>query len=153
MTQLETKVIEATPVVSITVKATLKTIMDDIGDIPDKIMGECQEQNIEICGPFIFEYRGTDGNLDTPFDLEMALPVKEGITYKGKHQYKSLPSFQCVQQRYVGPVSDIEKNGYVPLMQTMQEQSLPIKDSCREVYTNWVGPDSGENIIELQMAV
>jgi len=150
---LKPKTTEAVPVVSLTVKATLKTIMDDIGNLPDEIMQDCQQQEIEIMGPFIFEYRGADGNPETQFDLEMALPVKEGLNYQGKYKYKTLAPIECVEQRFTGPLSQLEEKGYGPLMNAMQEQGFAIKDTCREVYTKWVEPESPENIIELQMAI
>lgn len=153
MTQLTHKTIDATPVISLTITSTLNTLMEDIAQHPDEMMKECEAQSIEVLGPFIFEYRGACGEPDTEFELEMALPVKKGLDYQGKYQYKDMPSLVCVESQFTGPISEIESKGYNPMMQAMQEQGLTIKDHCREVYTCWEGPESEKNIIELQMAI
>jgi len=152
-TKLEKKEVAAIPVISLSTSATINTIMDAIGVLPDEIMQECQELGIEPMGPFVFVYRGCDGNKDTAFELEMAIPVKADLSYSGKYQFKTLEAFQFVEQRYTGPISEIESKGYVPLMAAMQEQGLLPGSVSREVYSNWVEPESAENIVELQIGI
>ncbi|OUS27364.1 hypothetical protein A9Q99_15290 [Gammaproteobacteria bacterium 45_16_T64] len=144
---------DAIPVISTKTRTTLKSLMQDIGNLPLDIEKDVEEGAVTQVGPMIFVYRGADGNPDTVFELEIAQPVESTQTYKGKFDASSLEPITYIERRFTGSFVDIGSKGYEPLINDILKAGHAMAGQCREVYTHWVNPESDENITELQIAI
>lgn len=140
-------------VISLTKKATLSTIMQDIGSSPESLLEDIQLQGAKPEGPMIFVYRGCEGDMQKPFDLQICQPVNAGDHYGGQYEKTELEPFKYVERRYLGKMTDMGTKGYEPFIADVEKAGLTIDTQCREVYTQFVGPDSDENITELQLGI
>lgn len=110
---------------------------------------ETKQQNIEIIGANQWNYLGTDGSLDTPFTLELAFPVKEAGT-EGKFKFKTLPAFNCLSVTHRGSW-DTLKDLYETTIPEMISRGMTLTGNCREIYLQVSGPNSSENVTEVQI--
>ncbi|WP_250656317.1 hypothetical protein [Alkalimarinus coralli] len=140
-------------VIALAKKATLTTIMQDIGRSPELLLEDIQQQGVRPEGPMIFVYRGCDGDMEKPFDLQICQPVKAADQYSGQYEKTELEPFQYVERRYVGKMADMGAKGYEPFIADVEKSGLKMGTQCREIYTQYIGPDSEENITELQLGI
>lgn len=150
---METKQTQPIDVIALSKKAKLSTIMDDIGQLPEALLADITQQALEPSGPMIFVYRGCTGDMDQPFDLEITQPVKSTEGYSGDYQITTLETFKCVERTYKGNIHDMGSKGYEPFISDLEKQGFNLTDECREVYTLFEGPESENNLTELQMGV
>lgn len=142
-------------VVSKTIEATLATVSGDVGDLPEQLYADFVRQQFEPAGPMVFIYSGVDGNPHTKIQLQIALPVNasDAAKYNGPFKQHSTPSFNHVDSLYTGTVADMGTKGYEPIMTRISKAALQTNGECREVYENWMGPQSGDNEIRLQIGI
>ncbi|MBX2824893.1 MAG: hypothetical protein KTR33_09210 [Gammaproteobacteria bacterium] len=143
-------------VVSTCLTATLENVSQRVGDLPMQLYDDLEQQRLEPKGPMVFVYRGVDGNPNTEFELEITLPVDAEAArdnYQGKFEIKRVEAFRHVETEYAGPVSAMSKEGYEPLFTDLSRSGLAPDGQCREVYDNWVNPESDENRIRIQVGV
>lgn len=153
---METQTTIPTKAVTARLTATLATISQDVGDIPMQIFNDVEQQQCEQSGAMVFVYRGVDGQPDKQIDVEISLPIQFGTSgndYNGKFEVNDVAPFNYVENLYVGPVADMSKKGYEPLFAQLAQTGLVPNGECREVYEHWVGPDSAENRINIQVGV
>lgn len=150
---METKQTQPIDVIAINKKATLKTIFADIGNLPEQLEADVKAQGLETDGPMIFVYRGCSGDMESPFDLEITQPVKSTSAYRGNFQTSTLPPFKCVERTYKGNIMEIGPKGYEPFITDLENQGLTMTDQAREIYTLYEGPESENNVTELQIGV
>ncbi|NCD33651.1 MAG: AraC family transcriptional regulator [Spartobacteria bacterium] len=114
------------------------------------LAGNC---SLEISGCCQFIYINSDGQPAKPFTLIIGLPVinRKPITQDGVFFFQTEP-YTCIytdhngSERDVGMawhrlVDDVLTAGYIPANQ------------CREIYKQWIEPNSEENITELQIGI
>ena len=149
---METKLTQPVEVISVSTKVTLKTIMQDIGTLPEELLQDMQNQDVVADGPMIFVYRGCS-DCEQPFDLDITQPVASSDNYKGKYEAKTLEPFKCVERTYNGSMHEMSAKGYEPFMADVEKSGLNLSDQCREIYTFYEGPDSDNNITEIQLGI
>jgi len=149
---IEKKTAPAQTVIVHTVQSSLKTLFEDIGTVPEAIMQDIAEQGLEITGPSIFEYVGCTEEMED-FTLHMCFPIPEGSEYNGSFTQVTIDAFPCLETRYIGNMTDLGPIGWMQFMNAVQESQEPVSDVMREVYTEWKGPESSENIVELQVGI
>ena len=66
---------------------------------------------------------------------------------------EALPALSCMRTVYRGPLAELFTHGYQPLLQAIAEAGLRTSGESREVYHAWLGPDSPDNRIELQIGL
>jgi len=59
---MEKKTVQKTTVLCISINTSLKTLMTDTGNLPNELMTKATELKLEITGPQIWVYEGSDGN-------------------------------------------------------------------------------------------
>ena len=150
---LSVKMIEAQLAIYTELRTTLRNIMQDVGNIPEKILEEIEKLDLKPTAPMIFEYTEADGELDTEMGLCIAVPIENPTKYEGEFKIGELSGMKCAEATYVGPIHDIGSKGHEPLIQNIMEAGLKFTDRCREVYTKWEGPDAVDNITEIQMEI
>lgn len=144
-------------VVSVQMTATLNTLTNVVGNTPQQLYSEFEAQDIPPAGPMLFVYRGMDGDPDSPFELEVALPIDQstaaGKAYSGERVVKTLTPFDYVEKTYVGAMENMGKDGYEPLFIAMAKSGIESNGEAREIYVNWAGPESPENRTDIQIGV
>ncbi|MCX7692385.1 GyrI-like domain-containing protein [Tepidimonas taiwanensis] len=107
---------------------------------------EAQARGLTVNGPPIFATRGLPQEAHTPFDLDFCLPVSGT-------DLSMLPALRCARRVYEGPLCDLFRHGYQPLLHAMAEAGLRASGDSREVYHVWHGPDAPNNRIEIQIGI
>ena len=132
-----------------------ETLMETFGEA---LFSKVKAAGVMPMGAPVFIYHGATGDPDQEFSLETGVPIEAAGAAAlakadlGKFKVRKLEAFHCASVYYTGPVSglgqafaklypDIAKSGYQPT------------DEMREVYLAWEGPDSPNNVIELQVGI
>ena len=144
-----------TVTVSTDVKATLNDISECVGNLPENLYADVAAQGLEPAGPMVFAYRGVDGNPNTAFDIDIALPVRLSSPedYKGNYSIKTLSPFDYVERIHQGSVKNIGAEAYGPFYVDLGKAGMPLTGELREVYSHWVDADSEENVTAIQIGV
>lgn len=153
---METQSTTTMKAVTARLTSTLATITQSVGDLPMQIYNDVEQQQCELSGPMVFVYRGVDGQPDKEIEVEISLPIQTGGTrnaYQGKFELSDVDPFHFVENTYVGPVAEMSKKGYEPLFAQLAQSNLIPSGECREVYEHWVGPESDENRINIQVGI
>lgn len=130
---MEKKTVQKTTVICISLNASLKSLMDDIGNLPEELMAKATELKLEISGPQIWVYEGSDGKPNTQFELTMAIPVNKQIGDPGKFRFAEFPEFKCVSEIHKGAWARLGET-YQKLMPVLMQQGLSYTGISREVY-------------------
>jgi effector-binding domain-containing protein len=117
---------------------------------PTEMYNEAQKNDLKIIGPQVWIYQGMDGNPNTRFTLEIALPVIKPI--KNNLQIKELPAFKCAAIIHKGDWGNL-KNSYEKIISEIYNSGNSMSNFCREVYTIVESPDSENNITEIQIGI
>jgi effector-binding domain-containing protein len=130
---MEKKTVQKTTVICISLNASLKSLMDDIGNLPDELMAKATEMKLEIAGPQIWVYDGSDGNPNTRFELTIAIPVSKTSGDPGKFRFAEFPEFKCISEIHNGAWAKLGET-YQKLMPAIMQQGLSYTGISREVY-------------------
>jgi len=130
---MEKKTIQKTTVLCYTLKSSLRTMMNDTGTLPNELMEKAVELKLEITGPQIWVYDGSDGNPNTKFELTIAIPVSKPIGDPGKFRFVEFPEFKCVSEIHKGAWARLGET-YQKLMPVLMQQGLSYTGISREVY-------------------
>ena len=152
-TKMQTIMTKPIQVVSLSKKATLSTITEDIGNHPETVMNDVANSGLEPDGPMIFVYRNCTEDMSAPFDLEMTQPVKSIEGYGGKLTATTLEPVNCLERTFKGSLKNMGDKGYMPFISDLQAQGFQMTDQCREIYTQYESYESENNIVEIQMVV
>jgi len=108
--------------------------------------------NLEVMGPVYWVYHGMDGNPQTLFTLEIALPVLLSNGYSGDFAINKLAPFKCI--------SAIHKEGwdrlpgtYMKLYGEISRAGYTPANECREIYMHIDFDNAGNNITEVQVGI
>jgi len=104
-----------------------------------------------ISGPVYWIYHGTDGKPDTPFTLEIALPI-QGFFNSEIFSIRELPAFKAVVYRHEGAWEQLPST-YEKILEYVEKHKIPIRDECRELYINVDFQQPSNNITEVQVGV
>ncbi len=145
--------IEAFNGITCEIETTLTSLLNDLGTIPEDIMGELSEQSLAPTGPLVFAYLGECVDMTSPIKVKVIAPVESIDNYKGKFKAEIIEEIEAYEKEYVGNLMEIGPKGYEPMMKILGEAGLKPTIQCREVYTKWVSPESMENEIQIQIEV
>lgn len=130
---MEKKTVQKTTVICYTLDSSLKSMMTDIGTLPDELMAKATELKLEIASPQIWVYEGSDGNPNTKFELTIAIPVSKISGDPGKFRFAKFPEFKCVSEIHKGAWDKLGET-YQKLMPAIMQQGLSYTGISREVY-------------------
>lgn len=130
---MEKKTVQKTTVLCITLETSLKAMMNDTGNLPNELMERATELKLEITGPPIWVYEGSDGNPNTPIELTIAIPVAQKAGNPGKFRFAEFPEFKCVSEIHKGAWASLEQT-YQKLMPAIMQQGLSYTGTSREIY-------------------
>jgi effector-binding domain-containing protein len=149
---MEKKTVEKTTVICYTLKTSLKAMHDDVGNLPNEIAEKISQLKLEITGPQIWVYEGSDGNPNTKFELTIAVPVNKIGGDSGKFRFAEFPEFKCISEIHKGSWASLGTS-YQKLMPAIMQQGLSLTGISREVYKVCDFENQKNCITEIQIEV
>lgn len=147
---MEKKKVEKMTVIKYSLETKMSTMITDVGNSASEIAVKATELGLEITGPQIWQYTGSDGKDDTPFTLDICLPIKEAKGDPGKFSFHELPEYNCVAEIHKGPWNNLS-NTYQKMMGEMTRKGIVPRWTCREVYITCDFENQENCITEVQM--
>jgi effector-binding domain-containing protein len=130
---MERKQVDRIEVLKCTLQSSLNTLVTDIGNFPNEVMEKAVELKLEILGPPIWQYQGSDGKPDTTFTLDICIPVREAKGDPGNFQFFSLPAVECVSEIHKGPWMKLGDT-YSRLLGEISRKGIVTSCTSREIY-------------------
>jgi effector-binding domain-containing protein len=149
---MEKKTVQKTTVICISLETSLRTMISDTGNLPNELLAKATELKLEIVGPQIWVYEGSDGNPNTTFELTIALPVTQKAGNPGKFRFAEFPEYKCISEIHKGPWAGLGKT-YQKLMPAIMQQGLSFTGTSREVYQVCDFENQENCITEIQIEV
>lgn len=150
---MKTRIIEPKKVLVVSTKTTLKNIAKDTYPLCEALMEDVKKFGITPAGPLEFIYFGASGDMEKEFELEIALPVSPDTTAQGsRYKIKDTKPFKCATYIHKGGVDKLFAV-YEELFKELDWDKMKSTEEVREVYQNWVSPESEENITEIQIGI
>jgi len=149
---MKTGMATKTKVVKATVKATLASLLQNAGTIPQSIMEIPLQCGFDITGPQYWTYRGADGNPETEFELEIAVPVSGNGSVPDGFIVGDTDEFPCVVHTHQGAWSEFTQV-YENLIPQIVNSGKVLNGMCREVYLQCDMEDPKNCITELQIGI
>lgn len=149
---MEKKTVQKTTVICYTLNTSLKSMMTDIGNLPDELVAKAAELKLEITGPQIWVYEGSDGNPTTKLELTIAIPVNKINGDPGKYRFAEFPEFKCVSEIHNGSWAKLGET-YQKLMPAIMQQGLSYTGTSREIYKVCDMENQENCITEIQIEI
>lgn len=92
-------------------------------------------EGLMVAGPVYWIYYGMDGNPETRFTLEIAIPVTGNDKADDIASSKELPSAQYLTTLHRGPWEKLEGT-YTSMMEHAKTKNLVVDGVFREIYLN-----------------
>ena len=108
---------------------------------------------ITFTGPWMFVSHNLPQDTETLFQLAICRPVANGGETRGQFRIVTLPEFHCATIEYEGPLSGISAGGYMPLLDAIFAEGLPLTGEIREVHHVRDTPESPINQVEIQIGI
>jgi effector-binding domain-containing protein len=135
-----------------TSKVTLKALQQFVRVKARELYQEAIKKDLEITGPVYWIYQGMDGNPDTEFTLDIAIPVADGNSYSGKFSIKKLEKFKCLSYWHYGSWSALP-SAYGQIFQEINSKSLIPTGEFREIYQVIDFTQDTNNVTEVQAGI
>jgi DNA gyrase inhibitor GyrI len=133
----------------VSTQTSLNKLQDAIAKLIPKIDAAVDSGALRVMGPYIFTYHGATTDPNKQFTLDIGVMVKdENPKPDGIEQIKIGP-LHCATVIYTGAAGQLPK-AYEKLYGDIGRRGLQPTDVCREVYFYWEGPDSINNVIQVQ---
>lgn len=124
--------------------------LHEYGPVMAELYAEAGRKSI-INGPLHRIYYGMDGDRDTEFTLEIAIPIKKpfaGNTF----QVKELAFFKAITFPHEGAWEHLP-GSHAMIMEQLGWYQIPVTNECREVFLNIDFLQPEKNITEIQIGV
>ena len=131
-------------------ETTLQDLMQPIGRFLPGLEQAASEGKIQVNGPAVFIYHNAQP--EKPFTIDIGFRVSEQTKVFGEYKLRKTEPFHCATVLYTGPVSQIIK-AYDKLIQSIQAAGLNPGSESREFYLFWEGPDSPNNVVQIQISL
>jgi effector-binding domain-containing protein len=104
-----------------------------------------------INGPLHWIYYGMDGNPDTVFTLEIAIPIRKAFQ-STKFKVRELDFFKAITFPHEGLWEHLP-GSHAQIMERLAEHHIPVTNECREVFLNIDFSQPEKNMTEIQIGV
>lgn len=118
----------------------------------DSIFKDAESKGLGIVGPLEFIYLNCVGDPTKPFQLIIAVPVKEKKPSGNDFFFMETVPFDCMTMDYKGPMENIG-SAWESLTIQVLDTGYKLTNQGREVYKEWISFESEENITELQVGI
>ncbi|HOU69726.1 MAG TPA: GyrI-like domain-containing protein [Paludibacteraceae bacterium] len=149
---MEIKQVDKTKVIKFATRATLKDLNQYTGVMPARLTEAAQKLGIATGEPQIWQYTGSDGNLDTEFSLEICIPIRSFTGDPSPFVFDELPSLRCISQLHKGPWMELGKT-YQDIMEELLKKTIDFKPITREIYINCDFENQQNCITEVQVVL
>jgi len=133
-----------------------ETYMEQLGNflpVARDLFKEACIHNLQVTGPIHWHYLDFTGDPETPFTLEIALPVADTLVdYDGSFHFKRTDKFRCVALRHEGSWTSMGE-AYKQLNHFIEQRKLKSIPVTREVYVNTDFKNPEANETEIQVGV
>ncbi|GEM_PF-1601178 len=119
------------------------------GKIMDKLMIFMKKNKVEILGPCVWAYKHLGKG---KVRLRAGFPVAKGTAAKGILHVSEEPAWECMSTQYAGSMEKIPEAWDEFTAKVKKAGHKPMNIN-REVYHKWIGPESPDNLTELQVQV
>ncbi len=133
-------------------QTTLKDMIPYVREVPKRLYREVQRLNLEVTGPNYWIYDQADGNPDTVFTLQIALPVAEAKGIPDGFFFRELKKFKCLTDKHLGEWNILAAT-YTKLMNATNENGHTCTGICREIYLHIDFNQPDHNITEVQVGL
>ncbi|MDA3867635.1 MAG: GyrI-like domain-containing protein [Salinivirgaceae bacterium] len=147
---MEIKTIQPVKVFHKTVKTNLANIHNYVGTMPAQLMEEADNLGLNVCSPQIWRYLGSDGNPETEFTLQIALPIAE--PNNNIDNLAKLDAFKCAAFIHEGSWSEFGKV-YERIIGDVMTARLKMSGETREVYHQVDFENEANNVTEIQIGI
>ena len=133
-------------------QATLNDLPSLSGTVVRDLYRYVADLDLLVCGPQYWFYYGVDGQPETRFTLEIALPVQGKIPTAVLPFFKRIPAFRCLSSRYEGPWEGIAEE-YRRMLQYIEGNRLKMNGVYSESFLH-IDPDEPANqITEIRIGI
>jgi effector-binding domain-containing protein len=132
-------------------QVTVDQIGATAGEVMPNILKVASDGQFQIGGPAMFVFHG-DIRPGNTFTMQVGFIAQPGGKPQPPFQYDSLPQFQCATVVYTGPIADIDK-AYEKLFGDIANSGLTTTDESRQMILYFEGPESPNNVIQIQVGV
>ena len=134
----------------------VRTSFQDMAEPTTRILadlgGAAKAGSIHPTGPALFIYHDASEDAAKPFDLEVGFSVSPSDTPPARFRLRQLPAFDCATVTYRGPMRSIGKAYEKLIPQIIAAGHVPSAET-RESYLAWQGPDSPNNVVEIEVGI
>ena len=145
---METKNVTTKRILSTSLRTTIAEMNKTTEPLINELYESAEKNGFEV-GNLEFVYYNMEEDLSKPFDLKIALPVKNS---KSTDSMDQLTPFKCLSSVYKGSMDKIEDHYKTMFGQLIKNGFTPAPE-IREVYLNWESYDSEHNLVEVQLGV
>jgi effector-binding domain-containing protein len=120
-----------------------------------RIYEKAEEIGACVVGPWHFISHRLPKDIETRFIVDFCLPIS-GITQVPNGddiELDTLSDFYCASRTFEGSLHQLFEMGYQPLIEEINAVNLECSGESREVYHTWEGPDSENNVVEIQFGL
>lgn len=139
--------------VCLTVETNFAGMLKYVRYTAQDLYKDAAQNNLEVTGPLYWNYYGMDGNPETIFTLEIALPVtKPDVAYKGNFAIKTIKGGKFACMVHNGPWEQLPQT-YGQLIPQLFQHNLSMNGYSREIYVNMDFLNSQNQITEVQIGI
>ncbi|MBC7850380.1 MAG: GyrI-like domain-containing protein [Chitinophagaceae bacterium] len=132
-------------------QTTISGLSQFVGTVVKELFTEAVSNDVLVSGPVYWVYHGMDGQPDTVFTLEIAIPI-QGVIKSSRFATKELPAFKTASHVHENGWTKIPAT-YAQIMQFIAMNSLQMTGECREIYWNIDFENPENNLTEIQVGV
>lgn len=112
-----------------------------------------QSAEVTPTGPVEFIYFNMDGDLARPFRMLLAIPIDgEGVPETDTFFPYRSTEISALKSSHQGSMATIG-SAWDSLMQYAMMNRIQTTTECSEIYTQWVSPESADNVTELYVGI
>jgi effector-binding domain-containing protein len=133
----------------VSTQSTINKVPDAVAQLLPKLDAAIDSGALHAKGPVVFTYHGATMDPNKPFILDIGIIVSDKDTAPAGIQMVKVPPLHCGTVIFTGAISKIGE-AYGKLYGEIAKRGLQPTDICREVYLYWEGPDSVNNVVQVQ---
>ncbi len=132
-------------------QTTINGLASLVGSVLKELYKEAVKNDVLVSGPCYWIYYGMDGQPDTVFTLDIAIPI-QGEIGDSPFATKELPAFKAVSHMHEKDWTKLS-DSYGQIMQFIGKNKVEMTGECREIYWNidFVQPEN--NLTEVQVGI
>lgn len=150
--EVDVQTVSAFTYASVHAKTTLAKLQNTIDALMPKISAATKEGAVHPSGGMVFTYKGLTGAENQEFDLRIGWFIDRPVAAGSGIDSSDEPAMKCATLIYRGSLAHI-KEAYGMLYGQIGMRGLTPTPISREVYLYWEGPDSPNNIVQVQVGV